>query len=100
MFRFNNHPQGTFFDLLLLLFVRTQGICPTCTSACRLIVLPCRQSVSSSVLPEKPLAAKVGTAWARILPKCSTSTEHSVFFYVQQIYDMGPAALLPLRRKA
>jgi hypothetical protein len=26
-----------------------------------------RQSVSSSVLPERPLAAKGGTAWARIM---------------------------------
>jgi hypothetical protein len=26
--------------LLLLLFVRAQGICPRCNSACRLIVLP------------------------------------------------------------
>jgi hypothetical protein len=61
--------------LLLLLFVRAQCICPRCTSACRLIVLPqCfrrshfrRQSFSSSVLSERPLAAKGGTAWARIM---------------------------------
>jgi hypothetical protein len=30
----------TFSFLLLLLFVRAQGICPRCTSACRHIVLP------------------------------------------------------------
>ena len=32
--------------------------------------------------------------------KCPTSTYHSGIFYMPQIYDMGPTALLPLRRKA
>jgi hypothetical protein len=39
-------------------------------------------------------------SWPIILPKCSTSTEHLGFFYMPQIYDMGPTALLPFRRKA
>jgi hypothetical protein len=30
----------------------------------------------------------------------STSTFHLGIFYMPQIYDMGPMALLPLRRKA
>ena len=30
----------------------------------------------------------------------STSTLHLGIFYMPQIYDMGPTALLPLRRKA
>jgi hypothetical protein len=34
-------------------------------------------------------------SWPIILPKCTTSTEHLVFFYMPQIYDMGPMALLP-----
>jgi hypothetical protein len=36
-------------------------------------------------------------SWSIILPKCTTSTEHLVFFYMPQIYDMGPTALLPLQ---
>jgi hypothetical protein len=39
-------------------------------------------------------------SWPIILLKCSTSTEHLGFFYMPQINDMGPTALLPLRRKA
>jgi hypothetical protein len=31
---------GELDEVLLLLFIRAQGICPRCTSACRLIVLP------------------------------------------------------------
>ena len=38
--------------------------------------------------------------WPTIWPKCTTSTEHLGIFYMPQIYDMGPTALLPLRRKA
>jgi hypothetical protein len=42
--------------------------------------------------------------WAIILsgnfPEMTTSTEHLGFFYMPQIYDMGPTALLSLRRKA
>jgi hypothetical protein len=37
-------------------------------------------------------------SWPIILSKCSTSTEHLGFFYMAQIYDMGPTALLPLLR--
>jgi len=38
--------------------------------------------------------------WPIILPKCTTSMEHLGIFYMPQIYDMEPTALLPLRRKA
>jgi hypothetical protein len=31
-------------------------------------------------------------SWPIILPKCTTSTEHLVFFYMPQVYDMGPTA--------
>jgi hypothetical protein len=58
--------------------IRARGLGPRCTAACRLIVLPLYrasildvatfrcQSVASSVLPERPLAAKGRTLWARI----------------------------------
>ena len=36
--------------------------------------------------------------WPTILPKCTSSTEHLGIFYMP--LDMGPTALLPLRRKA
>jgi hypothetical protein len=39
-------------------------------------------------------------SWPIILPKCTTSTEHLVIFYMPLVYDMGPTAVLPLRRKA
>ena len=57
----------------LLLFNWAWGICPRCTTARRLIVLPFLDvptfatSLSSSVQPEKPLVVKGGTAWARIM---------------------------------
>ena len=42
--------------------------------------------------------------WTRMLSgnfaKMTTSTLHLGIFYMPQIYDMGPTALLPLRRKA
>ena len=42
--------------------------------------------------------------WARMLSgnfaEMTTSTLHLGIFYMPQIYDMGPTALLPLRRKA
>jgi hypothetical protein len=46
-------------------------------------------SPSPRLLPERPLAAKGGTTWVRIMAD-----------NMPQIYDMGPTALLPLRRKA
>ena len=49
---------------------------------------------SSSVQPERPLVAKGATAWARL--PCYILG----ILYMPQIYDMGPTALLPLRRKA
>jgi hypothetical protein len=52
-----------------------------------------RQSVSLSVHPKRPVAAKGGTVWVRIM-------RHLGIFYMPQIYDMGQTALLPLRRKA
>jgi hypothetical protein len=56
------------------------------------------------VPPERPLAAKGGTIWARTTAGTfawmSTSNFYLGIFYMPQIYDMGPTALLPLRRKA
>jgi hypothetical protein len=58
---------------------------------------------SSSMQPERPLAAKGGTVWARIMADnfayMSTSF-HLGIFHMPQIYDIGPTALLALRRKA
>ena len=59
-----------------------------------------RQSVS----PERPLVVKGGTAWARNIAgnfclKCRLPRYILGIFYMMQIYDMGPMALLPLRRK-
>jgi hypothetical protein len=65
-------------DQFFFFVIRARALCPRCTAACRLIVLPLYrvsildvptfrcQSVASSVLPERPLAAKGGTVWARI----------------------------------
>jgi len=55
--------------------------------------------------PEGPLVAKGGTTWARDIAgsfclKCRLPRYILGIFYVPQIYDMGPTALLPLRRKA
>ena len=41
----------------------------------------------------------VGKNWPVILPEIATSSISGIF-YMPQIYDMGPMALLPLRRKA
>ena len=42
----------------------------------------------------------VGEKCPRILPNMTTSTVHLEIFYMSQSYDMGPTALLSLRRKA
>jgi len=49
------------------------------------------------------LVAKGGTMWARINWKFCLRLDFHVnsgIFYMPQIYDMGPTALLPFRRKA
>jgi hypothetical protein len=52
----------------------------------------------------RTLAADVGTygrgIGPEILPKCRLPRYNSGFFYMPQICDMGPPALLPFRRKA
>jgi hypothetical protein len=67
--------QSTHYSCRAFFFfvIKARDLCPRCTAACRLIVLPLYrasildvptfrcQSVSSSVLPERPLAAKGGT---------------------------------------
>ena len=65
--------------IIILFFFWARSICSSCTAACRLIVLPSyypsvfsrscfrQQSVYSSVQPERPLVAKGGTVWARIM---------------------------------
>ena len=62
------------------------------------------QSVSSSVQPERSLVAKSGTMWARDLAgsfylKCRIPRYILWIFYMPQIYDMGPTAILPSERR-
>jgi hypothetical protein len=52
----------------------------------------------------RTLVAEVGTLWAGkwslILPRCRPPRYILGIFYMAQICDMGPTALLPFRRKA
>jgi hypothetical protein len=88
-----------------------QSICPGCTAAykayCATLIPPCDLDIPTSAArclhvhtTREILAAKGGTCgqeyWPGILSKCPTYTLHLGNFYMLQICDMGPTALLPL----
>jgi hypothetical protein len=99
---------------------RARGIHLGCTAACRPIVQPwIPLPPPHTLILDVPasaarcfhvqttryiLVAKGGTSWTRIVRyfriPCTTYTLHVRIFYVPQICDMGPTALLPIRRKA
>jgi len=64
------------------------------TSAAR-----CLHARNDARVPSSERWNCVGENYLVILPKLRLP-HHLEVFYMQQIYDMGPKALLPLRRKA
>jgi len=94
--------------------IRAWSICPRCTTAYRLIVRPlspcdCRRSHFRHQTPPRPYDAKDPSSerwncgqecWLVIFAEMLTSMLHLGIFYMPQICNMGPTALLPLQRKA
>jgi hypothetical protein len=101
------------FFFLFFFTTSARGIRLGCTAACWLIVQPWIPlpfhlilDVPSSAArclhvhtTRETLLAKCGTSWSLISPTISIFTLHVGIFYMLQICDMGPTALLPLRRK-
>jgi len=107
----NVHPNENIVNLFFFFVIRAWSICPRYTAAYRLIVWPLsprdfRRSHFRRQAPPRPYDARDPSSerwncgwecWPVILPKCRLPR---YIFYMPPICDMGPAALLPLRRKA
>jgi hypothetical protein len=97
---------------MFLFLNRAQSICPRCTAACRLIVQPWtppprfRYSFFGSQVPPRPYDVrdpsrerwKYGQeCWPIICLNVDFQLE---IFYMPQVCNMGPTAVLPFQRKA